>query len=101
MNDIDVSFNLFESATAGLMQVAISLDDGDHQVKQATWVANSAVGVATMFGVYPPGPMLIDGNRGAQGVYSCVGKPNGQLTEQIGAMALQRDGGSGVVGWIK
>ena len=103
IEELDVTDNYFgSSATAGLMTTAISLDgDGHHCALNVTCYGNSAPGVATLIGTYPHTPMLIGGNRGAGGIYSCAGSPSGVINDTQGSVAYQRDASTdSTVGWI-
>ena len=77
---------------------------------QVSMVGNDTVNVTNVWRnatdpdprvTYPPCPILVGGLRGGGGIYQCGGSPNTQIAETVGAMALQRDGTGGVVGWIK
>jgi hypothetical protein len=103
IEELDVVGNYFGSiATPGLMTVAMSLDgDGHHCATNVTCALNSAPGVATPIGTYPHTAMLIGGNRGAGGIYSCAGSPAGAINDTQGSMAFQRDASTdSTVGWI-
>lgn len=110
LNLMVVSDNVFASPS-NIMTTGIELDDAGIGMRTAivqrcTVIGNSLSGPdsawTTMIGEYPiTAPILIGGSYEGGGIWNCAGTPNGQIIEQIGAMAMQRDGAGGIVGWIK
>ena len=96
------NMNLFEAVTPGVMTACMSLDlDNRHVLQQATCIGNDQIGVGTMFATYPHVPMLIGGNRGGGGVYSCAGSPSGVINDVQGSTAYQRDASTAsTVAWV-
>jgi hypothetical protein len=103
-NECCIRRNEFEVISAGVLTNCVlwQVTSARHSIQQAQAWGNSCVGnAATMFGSFPTCPILIGGNRGSGGIYSCAGSPNGQITDAQGSVAYQRDAGSdGLVGWI-
>jgi hypothetical protein len=105
MGPLVVNDNLIDTCTN-----AYNMSTSDGGPSQVEMAGNDTVNVTNVWQTvsdptpritYPPCPILISGLRGAGGVYQCSGSPNSQIAEIIGAMALQRDGSGGIVGWIK
>jgi hypothetical protein len=102
-----VSGNVAERVDNAGMTAMLDLDfDGLNVVQQATVIGNSAVNISATFagvtGGWPGGiPTLIGGSKGGRGIYSCTGSPLNVIVEQVGAMALRRDGGAGTTLYVK
>ena len=90
IRDLIASGNIFESIGRP-MTAAMSFEAG--VVQQVECMGNTTRNVAIAFGTYPDVPILTGGSRGAGGIYSCAGGPNGQIREQVGAMVRLDDGG--------
>lgn len=104
---LDVSHNVVEN-DAGSMTKGIAMSADEGATLAATVVGNQFVGTFSSAKItWPSTPVLIGGNRGAAGVYSLSGSPEGVLTEIIGAIASDRAGvtyykasGTSNTGWI-
>jgi hypothetical protein len=109
---VDVSHNLLDDLTQTMttgIQFDTTLLNEDIQV---TLIGNQCIGAhSNALTNYPSAPVLVGGTRGAGGIYSVKGSPDGIITETIGAMALRRDGnpepilyvkesGTGNHGWV-
>src|SRR5678815_3387961 len=76
--------------------------DGTGVAKQVTCIGNEPRNLTNVWVTHPAVPTLIGGNRlGAGALYSCTNTPEGAITENIGAMALRRNGGAGTTLYIK
>lgn len=53
---------------------------------------NTSLDGAPQWSLYPPSPVLVGGDFGAGGVYSCDGSPEGVIEDVGGAVAYRRDG---------
>lgn len=102
---IDISHNVLEdNQGVATMVTGVSLDfDGVDVASRFTCIGNTSIGgVTTPVADWPPNtPVLIGGTRGAGGIYSVTGTPEGAVTEVVGAMAYDRAGGAGTTAYLK
>jgi hypothetical protein len=104
-NEVCIRNNEFEVITSGVMTNCIQWEvDTRTSLIQAQAFGNSCIGNAIPMFTYGSSsmcPILIGGNRGSGGMYSCVGSPNNQITDAQGSIAYQRDASSNsTVAWI-
>lgn len=104
MGPLMIDNNFLEGAGGEATAIGYKLSTSDTDgggPSQCAMSGNDHVNLTTVWETYPDVPILTGGVRDGGGIYNCAGSPNGQITESVGAMAMQRDGAGGVVGWIK
>jgi polygalacturonase len=108
VSSLSITGNTFEKVSNANAVACLELDyDNNGIVQKCDVIGNTMVGISTMFSPvglgtgFPAGPMLIGGNRGDRGIYSCAGTPAGVISENVGAVALRRDGGTGTTQYVK
>jgi hypothetical protein len=105
IDHVDISHNVFDDDQGTpTMVTGIVLDaDGADTALSLTCIGNKCMGgVATTIANWPTAvPVLVGGTRGASGVYSVTGTPEGAVTDVVGAIATRRDGGANTTFYVK